>query len=59
VAEKRSSGGYLSQNDPRLLFGLGDSPAAQRVEVAWPSGRAQVLENVPTGRTVVIEEPAR
>ncbi len=59
VAEKRSSGGYLSQNDPRLLFGLGDSQAAQRVEVAWPSGRAQVIENVPTGRTIVIEEPAR
>jgi hypothetical protein len=59
VAEKRSSGGYLSQNDPRLFFGLGDSPAAQRIEVAWPSGRAQVIENVPTGRTIVIEEPAR
>ncbi|HEU4402941.1 MAG TPA: CRTAC1 family protein [Candidatus Polarisedimenticolia bacterium] len=59
MTEKRSSGGYLSQNDPRLFFGLGDSRTAQRVEVAWPSGRTQVIENVPTGKTVVIEEPAR
>ncbi len=59
VAEKRSSGGYLSQNDPRLLFGLGASAKADRVEIAWPSGRTQVLENVPAGKTVTVEEPAR
>jgi len=59
VAEKRSSGGYLSQNDPRLLFGLGGSEKADRVEVAWPSGKTQVLENVPAGKTVTVEEPAR
>jgi len=59
TAEKRSSGGYLSQNDPRLLFGLGGSAKADRVEVAWPSGKTQNLENVPAGRTVTVEEPAR
>jgi len=59
LAEKRSSGGCLSQNDPRLLFGLGGSENADRVEVAWPSGKTQILENVPAGKTVTVEEPAR
>ena len=59
MTEKRSSGGYLSQNDPRLLFGLGVSEKADRVEVAWPSGKIQVLENVPAGKTILVEEPAR
>ena len=59
TAERRSSGGYLSQNDPRLLFGIGAAAAAERVEVLWPSGKKQVLAQVPAGRTVTIEEPPR
>ena len=59
TAEKRSAGGYLSQNDPRLLFGLGKRTEAERIEVTWPSGRTQVLEHVPSGKTVVVEEPQR
>ncbi len=58
VSQKRSSGGYLSQNDPRLLFGIGSARSAERVEVAWPSGKTQVLKDVPAGRTVTIEEPS-
>jgi len=57
TVEKRSSGGYLSQNDPRLMFGLGSLSAADRVEVAWPSGRTQVLEKVPAGCVIEVEEP--
>ena len=30
--------GYLSQNDPRLHFGLGDQTSYDRVEVQWPGG---------------------
>jgi hypothetical protein len=59
MAVKRSAGGYLSQNDPRLLFGIGPATAADRVEIVWPSGRRQVLDNVTGGRTVTLEEPAR
>src|SRR5262249_37438980 len=57
VAEKRSATGYLSQNDPRLLFGIGDAAAAD-VTIVWPSGRKQTLSQVKAGPTVTIEEPA-
>ncbi|MFQ5876897.1 MAG: CRTAC1 family protein [Acidobacteriota bacterium] len=58
AAEKRSTRGYLSQSDPRLLFGLGASGSAESVRVDWPSGRTQVLRNVRGGKTIIIEEPA-
>lgn len=57
VAEKKSSSGYLSQNDPRMHFGLGKSEKADRIEITWPSGQAQVLENVPAGQILVVKEP--
>jgi enediyne biosynthesis protein E4 len=57
TAQKRSSGGYLSQNDPRLFFGIGQARIAERVEIGWPSGRTQVLTNVAPGTTIDVEEP--
>ena len=57
VAQKKSSGGYLSQNDPRLHFGLGENTIADRIEVKWPSGKVQVLENIQGGQILTITEP--
>jgi tetratricopeptide (TPR) repeat protein len=43
----RSGGGsYLSASDPRIHFGLGDSPRAESVEVAWPSGRVDRFQDL-------------
>jgi thiol-disulfide isomerase/thioredoxin len=38
---KAGGSGYLSQNDPRLLFGLGQDAAAQSIEVTWANGRVE------------------
>jgi len=51
--------GYLSASDKRLHVGLGSATAARLVEIRWPSGAVQRLENVATGQTVVAEEPTR
>ena len=48
--------GYLSSHDHRLLFGLDRAERAERIEVAWPSGERQVIENVPAGTSVRIRE---
>ncbi|MCY3763201.1 MAG: tetratricopeptide repeat protein, partial [Gemmatimonadetes bacterium] len=48
--------GFQAQHDPRLLFGLGDSPEPPRVEILWPSGKRQVLEKLPLRRYVAIRE---
>jgi len=54
--EVRSGGSYLSQNDLRLHFGLGAAHAVERIEIAWPSGARQVLEDQAVDRIVTIKE---
>jgi hypothetical protein len=56
IAQKKSASGYLSQSDPRIHFGLGDATVVDRIEVIWPSGALQVLENVEAGKIVKITE---
>lgn len=41
--------GFLSQHDPRLLFGLGDDKAAEWMEVTWAGGQTQRWERVAAG----------
>jgi peroxiredoxin len=41
--------GFLSQHDPRLLFGLGKDSAAEWMEVTWPGGDKQRWENLGAG----------
>ncbi|HEY7303500.1 MAG TPA: CRTAC1 family protein [Bryobacteraceae bacterium] len=55
--EVRSGGSYLSQNDLRMHFGLGTATKIDRIEIAWPSGRRQVLENQKCNRVLTIQEP--
>ena len=38
---------YLSQNDLRQHFGLGSSNNIDEVTVRWPTGKIEVLKNVP------------
>jgi enediyne biosynthesis protein E4 len=51
-----SQSSYYSHDDLRLYFGLGSSVAAEQIEVRWPSGRVEVLDNVRGGRVVTIKE---
>jgi hypothetical protein len=45
--EVRAGGSYLSQNDPRLHFGLGAESRIAEVEIKWPSGKIETLRDVP------------
>ena len=44
--EVRGGASYLSQNDLRLHFGLGKESNLDSVEVQWPSGLVEKLQNV-------------
>jgi hypothetical protein len=41
--EVRAGSSYLSQNDPRLHFGIGKETSISKVEITWPSGAKQTL----------------
>jgi len=53
---KAGGSGYLSQSDPRLLFGLGSDAEAAFVEVTWPGGAKQRFERVPAGTSMNVVE---
>ncbi|HZT31092.1 MAG TPA: CRTAC1 family protein [Bryobacteraceae bacterium] len=53
-----NGGSYLSRDDPRLHFGLGDCPAVDRVTVRWPAGREQTFLRPPVNRYSTLREPA-
>jgi hypothetical protein len=53
-----TSSGYLSSSDPRVHFGMGNSPIADKVEIRWPSGIVQTLLKVKGDRQIQVDEPA-
>jgi len=53
-----TAGSYISASDKRLHFGLGAAEAA-RVEVRWPSGTHQLLENVKADQFLEVREPEK
>ncbi len=53
---KFGGSGYVSQSDPRLLFGLGEDAEAAWLEVLWPGGARQRFERIPAGGCVRIVE---
>jgi len=57
--QKKSTSGYLSQNDPRIHFGLAKNEIVERIEIKWPSGKLQVLENVKVNQILTVKEPQR
>jgi thiol-disulfide isomerase/thioredoxin len=41
---KSGGSGFISEHDPRLLFGLGRDTQVEWIEVTWPDGRKQRYE---------------
>ncbi|MGB6830416.1 MAG: CRTAC1 family protein [Terracidiphilus sp.] len=58
LGEVMSGGSYLSQNDLRLHFGLGDHQKVDKTEVYWPSGKVETLTNLVADRFYVVREGA-
>jgi hypothetical protein len=54
--EINPSGSYLSTSDMRLYVGLGKETVARRLEIEWPRGKKQVLENVPANQVLNLDE---
>lgn len=56
IQEVQAGGSYLSQNDLRLHFGLGVGEKIESVEVRWPDGKIERIENIqPDSITTVVQ----
>ena len=56
IQEVQSGGSYLSQNDLRLHFGTGSATRIDRIEVRWPSGAVDTVNDTPADQRLIIQE---
>ena len=56
IDEVRGGGSYLSSNDQRLHFGLGNEAVIKNLKIEWPSGLTENLTNIPAGNLYQILE---
>jgi hypothetical protein len=51
--------GYASSSAGPIHFGLGADAVADMIEIRWPSGVVQQLQNVAADRILAVTEPAK
>jgi hypothetical protein len=56
IDEVRSGGGYFSQNDLRVHFGLGKAEKVDLLEIRWPSGQVDTVKDVKANQVVYVKE---
>jgi len=57
VREVLAGSSYLSSEDPRVHFGLGEAKSLRRLVIRWPSGQKTTLEDVDADQLVTVEAP--
>jgi hypothetical protein len=58
IDEVRSGGGYISQSDLRVHFGLGQADKVDALEIRWPSGQVDTLKDIPANQIIEVKEGA-
>ena len=48
--------GFLSSPPPEAHFGLADAASIERLEIRWPSGERQTIENLESNRIILVEK---
>jgi hypothetical protein len=56
--EVRSGGGYISQSDLRIHFGLGRADKVDLLEIRWPTGEIETLKDLAPNRLYIVKEGA-
>jgi len=56
IDEVRSGGGYFSQSDLRVHFGLGKADKVELLEIRWPSGQVDTLKDVKPNQVIYVKE---
>ncbi|MGB7207800.1 MAG: CRTAC1 family protein [Pyrinomonadaceae bacterium] len=56
IEEVRSGSSYYSQNDMRVNFGVGKAAKIKSVEVRWPSGQIDTLNDLAANQIITLKE---
>jgi enediyne biosynthesis protein E4 len=54
--QAQGGGSYMSAQDPRIHFGLGQRKTVELLEITWPSGIVDKLANVPINQIITVKE---
>ena len=54
--EVRSGSSYCSHSDTRVYFGLSEEVQVEKLEIEWPNGEKEIIENIPSDRIWKIVE---
>jgi hypothetical protein len=49
---------YLTYNDPRVHFGLGNATSVEKIEIVWADGSKELYLNIPADRYIVLRQGA-
>ncbi len=56
MSEIAGGGSYLSQNEFALYFGLGSAKIIDRIDIRWPNGKVQNMNDIPVNRVLKVTE---
>jgi hypothetical protein len=56
LREVQSGSSYLTQHDLRAHFGLGAANRSERLEIRWPNGATEVVEDLPANHVITVRE---
>jgi len=56
MREVKSGGSYQSQNDLRVHFGLGSARTIDQLEIRWPGGKVQTMNDVKANQILLVDE---
>jgi hypothetical protein len=56
IDEVRSGGSYISQNDLRVHFGIGNAEKVELLEIHWPSGQVDALKDLNPNQVIFVKE---
>jgi hypothetical protein len=56
LREVKAGSSYLSQNDMRIHFGMGNAARAEKLEIRWPSGALDVMQDIEANQILTITE---
>jgi hypothetical protein len=59
VRQVAAGSGFLASSSRILHFGLGDAKRVDALEIRWPSGRTQVLDDIAADQRLQVKETAQ
>ena len=59
TSEVANARGYKSKSEDQIHFGLGEIGNVEKVEIRWPDGRINILENIKANQIIQLKPDAK